>query len=87
MVHKNNYFARVKIEDKLAYFEDMGIEQYKIESVGDAHVCAYCQAHNGRAYYIRDAVIGKNAPPFCKDCRCKIQPVYEVGLPWESDIE
>lgn len=42
---------------------------YTITTMNDSAVCDYCSSLKGKKFYIADAVVGVNYPPF-KDCKC-----------------
>lgn len=76
-------FTRQATERKLADFRDANIEKYVVRTCGDGRVCEVCKKQNGKKYKTADAVIGKNAPPFCDECRCVILPLYKgIKMPW-----
>lgn len=76
-------FTRQATERTLADFKECGIEKYVIRTCGDGRVCDICKKQSGKKYKTADAVIGKNAPPFCDECRCVILPLYKgIKMPW-----
>lgn len=76
-------FTRQTSERTLANFRAGGVVEYKIRTCGDGRVCADCKKQNGKKYNTADAVIGKNAPPFCGECRCVMLPLYKgIKMPW-----
>lgn len=76
-------FTRQATEQKLADFRASGVERYVIRTCGDGRVCDVCKKQSGKKYKTADAVIGKNAPPFCDECRCIILPLYKgIKMPW-----
>ena len=76
-------FTRQTTERTLADFRAGGVEKYMIRTCGDGRVCDVCKKQNGKKYKTADAVIGKNAPPFCDECRCVILPLYKgIKMPW-----
>lgn len=78
-------FTRQTTERTLANFRDAGIAAYQIRTCGDGRVCDVCKKQNGKNYKTADAVIGKNAPPFCDECRCVILPLSDdVKMPWDK---
>ena len=54
-----------------------GVKKYEVSTCGDKRVCPKCQKHEGKVYMVSKAVIGKNAPPFCDNCRCIITGVFD----------
>jgi len=76
MKESRSDFTKRATEQSLKEFTAAGVKQYTVDTCGDARVCAVCKAHNGKKYKVSGAVPGKNAPPFCDECRCVIQPVY-----------
>lgn len=78
-------FTRQTTERTLANFRDAGITAYQIRTCGDGRVCEVCKKQNGKNYKTTDVVIGKNAPPFCDECRCVILPLSDdVKMPWDK---
>lgn len=78
-------FTRQITERTLANFRDAGITAYQIRTCGDGRVCEVCKKQNGKNYKTADAVIGKNAPPFCDECRCVMLPLFDdVKMPWDK---
>ena len=78
-------FTRQTTERTLADFKAGNITEYQIRTCGDGRVCDVCKKQNGKNYKTADAVIGKNAPPFCDECRCVMLPLYDdVRLPWDK---
>lgn len=72
-VDRINYLAtHVSTLRSLNEFSSTGVKKYQILSCGDSRVCAKCQRHNGKKHFVDKAIIGKNAPPFCENCRCII---------------
>jgi len=67
--------TRSVTEKSLDEFRSLGIKRYKISTCGDERVCPNCKRHDGKDYNVKDAQTGKNAPPFCDECRCIILPV------------
>lgn len=57
-------------------FSSIAIKKYKVSTCGDERVCKLCKKQNRKTYLLADAVIGKNAPPFCEKCRCMIHPIF-----------
>ena len=53
-------------------FKSMGVKKYRVSTCGDQKVCPTCKKHDDKVYKVNDAIIGKNAPPFCDNCRCSI---------------
>ena len=69
-------FTRRATEETLNDCKSIGAKKYKVDTCGDSRVCSACEAQDGKEYNVKDAVVGKNAPPFCEECRCIIQPVF-----------
>lgn len=79
----NTDFVRQTTERRLAEFKAGGITEYKIRTIGDGRTCAVCKKQNNKKYKTADAVIGKNAPPFCDNCRCVMLPLIKgAKTPW-----
>gem|GEM_PF-2422942 len=68
--------TRNATERTLRELSDAKVEKYEVSTCGDSRVCAACRAQEGKKYYVKDAVIGVNAPPFCEECRCIILGVF-----------
>ena len=64
-------------EKSLLEFKKGDIKKYEISSCNDERVCEICQKHDRKKYNVKNAVIGKNAPPFCDECRCVIIAVFK----------
>lgn len=58
-------------------FRYAGIKKYTVSTSGDGRVCAKCAKHDGKTYLVSNAELGKNAPPFCPECRCCILAVFD----------
>jgi len=69
-------FTRQATEKSLKEFRDVNVERYEVSTYGDDRVCPICKAQDGKKYKVKDAKIGKNAPPFCDECRCCIIAVF-----------
>ena len=59
-------------------FKDAGIEKYKISTCRDQRVCAKCARHDKKIYSVKTAMLCKNAPPFCDECRCIIMAEFDL---------
>lgn len=59
----------------LAYKED-GVEKYQILATLDNKTCGVCGALDKQVYWVKDAVVGVNMPPFHCFCRCTDTPYY-----------
>lgn len=57
-------------------FKDVNIKKYKVSSCKDQRVCSVCSKQDGKVHMVKNAVIGKSAPPFCEKCRCIIMPIF-----------
>jgi len=78
-------FTRKHTQKTLAGFTDAKIKQYVVSTSGDGRVCDACKKQDGKKYDVKDAIIGKNCPPFCDDCRCVILPCFEeIEMQWEK---
>lgn len=69
ILYLNTYVSTLRT---LEEFTRAGIKKYSISSCGDSRVCSKCAKHEGKKHSVDKAVVGKNAPPFCKSCRCII---------------
>ena len=59
------------------------ITHYVVSTSGDGRVCAACKKHDNKKYDVNDAVVGKNYPPFCDECRCVTLPCFkDVKMSW-----
>ena len=67
--------TRKYVEKTLIEFKSISCKEYVVSTSGDGRVCAACKKHDGKKYAVQDAICGKNAPPFCDECRCCILPV------------
>ena len=70
-------FTRKATEQSLKEFKDAKVKEYTVDTCGDSRVCSVCKALEGKKYKVKSAVIGKNAPPFCDECRCIVMAVFE----------
>ena len=70
-------FTRRITEQNLKELRDIKREMYEVSTCGDSRVCPVCKAQEGKRYKVKDAVPGKNAPPFCENCRCIIMGVFD----------
>ena len=70
-------FTRRVTEQNLKEFRDAKVQQYEVSTSGDSRVCLVCKAQEGKKYKVKDAIPGKNAPPFCDNCRCVIMGVFD----------
>ena len=61
---------------KLAEYaaEDGKHARYKVHNHCE-DICDICKIHSGKTYYVKDARIGQNCPPFHFGCRCCVSPV------------
>lgn len=61
----------------LMEFADAEITRYTISTCGDNRVCEKCKKMDGKSFSVAKAVVGKNLPPFCDNCRCVILPKFK----------
>jgi len=70
-------FTRRATEQSLQELRAIKCGMYKVSTSGDSRVCPACKAQEGKKYKVKDAMPGKNAPPFCDNCRCVILGVFD----------
>ncbi len=71
---ETNYFQN---QGELAAYTELGIEYYEILATLDTRTSKICQRMDGKVFPVKDAIQGKNAPPFHPFCRTTIVPYIE----------
>lgn len=69
-----SYVQNQSTKDK---YEEAGIQKYKILDAGDDRTCENCLNDGGKVYYLDEAQVGVNFPPFHPNCRCVILAVLD----------
>lgn len=60
-----------------AGYKEDGVEKYEIIATLDSKTCGICGNLDGNVYPVKEAVVGKNMPPFHCFCRCTDAPHYD----------
>lgn len=60
-----------------AGYKEDGVEKYEILATLDSKTCGICGELDGKVYPVKEAVTGKNMPPFHCFCRCTDVPCYD----------
>ncbi len=61
----------------IAEWKKSDIKKYEIFTCHDERVCKKCKKHEGKKYLVSKAVLGKNIPPFCEECRCVMISIFK----------
>lgn len=62
-------------------YKASGITRYQILSTHDDRTCDEpCEAEDGKIYFLNEASVGVNYPPFHPNCRCGVLAVLEGGF-------
>jgi SPP1 gp7 family putative phage head morphogenesis protein len=75
--------ARIQTESAAQRYKDDGLEYYTIRGREEHDHCGSstdCRKMDGKKFLYSEMVIGKNAPPFHPNCRCRIVPVVNNDL-------
>lgn len=73
IVTEYNYFNERATQDCM---KELDVEEYEILGTLDGATCATCGGLDGKHYFLKDAVIGINSPPFHPRCRCTTIPYF-----------
>lgn len=66
VVTETNYFHN---QSELQSYVDDGIQRYEYLATMDNRTSLFCRQHDGKAYNVKDAVVGENYPPGHPWCR------------------
>lgn len=73
--------CRIQTDSAAQRYEDAGLTKYRILGREETDGCSKeCHAMDGKVFYLKDKVIGKTAPPFHPNCRCRITPVVDDDI-------
>lgn len=76
--------ARIQTESAAQRYKDDGLEYYTIRGREEKDHCGNhsvdCRKMDGKKFLYSEMVVGKNAPPFHPNCRCRIVPVVKDDL-------
>lgn len=69
--------ARINVEAALDSMEEIGCEKVQIVETLDMTTCEECGSYDGNVVELKDAVVGKDVPPFHPNCRGCTVPYYD----------
>ena len=69
--------ARINVEAALDSMEEIGCGQVQIVETLDMTTCEECGSYDGNVVELKDAVAGKDVPPFHPNCRGCTVPYYD----------
>ena len=63
--------------NEIDQLKSTGIRKYKIMATCDTATCKKCARMDGKEFYVDEAIVGVNCPPFCEKCRCYTVAVFD----------
>ena len=71
--------ALAQVEEASALLASLGDKaSYRVQAQHDGRTTDGCSAMDGKEFWVRDAVVGVNFPPFHRGCRCTVGTVSGI---------